>query len=75
MCEAFGTLHFLWKCFFKFETRYQFFLSKISEEERKILIETLDKQKIAFKKQRNIKYFRRNYRFRNIRLDLLLERM
>ena len=41
--------------------------SKISEEERKILIETLDKQKIAFKKQRNFRSFRRNYRFRNRR--------
>jgi hypothetical protein len=39
---------------------------KISEEERKILIETLDKQKIAFKNQRKFR-FRRNYGFRNRR--------
>jgi hypothetical protein len=38
--------------------------AKISEEERKILIETLDKQKIAFKKQRKFRSFRRNYGFR-----------
>ena len=42
---------------------------KISEEERKILIETLDKQKIAFNKQRKFNYFkrRRNFRYRNRR--------
>ena len=40
---------------------------KISEEERKILIETLDKQKIAFKNQRKFRSFRRNYGFRNRR--------
>ena len=37
---------------------------KISEEERKILIETLDKQKIAFNKQKKFRTFRRRRNFR-----------
>jgi len=43
---------------------------KLTEEERKILIETLDKQKVAFNKQRRFNSFRRrryNYRYRNRR--------
>ena len=43
---------------------------KLSEEERKILIETLDKQKAAFNKQRRFNSFRRrryNFGYRNRR--------
>ena len=51
---------------------------KISEEERKILIETLDKQKIAFNKQKKFRSFRRRrnfrYRFRRQRFASAVRR-